>query len=269
VSTPRSLEEWLRAAWRDPAAGCPPPEVWLEDELAALSPADRHRLEAHAETCPACAGERELARAFDSGANEAEAGDVQWLTERLAARSPVAVEQAARPTAAEAANTTAAGNVAASTVVPFPGRRVVRWTRLAAAAALVVAAGLAYQALQPTGPELPERSQAGAVRGGVVEVIAPVGELAQLPAELSWRAVVDAAVYRLRLTSPDDTVLWQVETAATEAQVPAEVAAGLQRAVAYRWNVEAMAADGTVVGRSETARFRAAPEPEGEAESTP
>ena len=268
---PLSLAEWLRAAWADPAAGCPPPEVWLADELAALSPAERDRLEAHAATCPACAGERELARAFDAGAEAADPADLAWVVSRLEAQAPAGTGPAATgaATAAVTAKTAAgepSGNAGRGRLVAFPGRRVVRWVRLAAAAVLVVAAGLVFQTLTFSPSPLPEPPDAGVVRGGRVEVAAPAGELAELPAALGWRAVAGAAAYRVHLLGAGDDVLWRAEVAGPPAPLPAEIMAELHRAVSYHWYVEALAADGTVLGRSETVRFRATPEPEAETE---
>lgn len=288
MSEERSLADWLRAAYADPAAGCPPPEAWLAEELAALSPAERERLLAHAAACPACAGERELAAAFDAGAAGADPADVAWIASRLAEQPPVGrrpatagEEEAAAaeprlaevrpfPTAAAAADPAGAaepseggpGNGRSSRVVPFRGRRAVRWVRLAAAAVLVVAAGLIFQTLHLTSSPLPEPPGQGAVRGGRVEGAGPAGELAELPAELRWQPLAGAAAYRVRLLGPADDALWEGEVAGSPAQLPAEVIAELHRAVSYRWYVEALAADGTVLGRSETVRFRAAPEPE-------
>ena len=37
----RLLADWLRDAYADGAAGCPPPEVFLAEELAALTPEQR------------------------------------------------------------------------------------------------------------------------------------------------------------------------------------------------------------------------------------
>ena len=90
-ASPQSLDEWLRAAYADPAAGCPPPEAWLEEELAARLPEERRRLEAHAARCPACAAERDLAQGFDAGPEAAgvHPEDVAFVVSRLEARSPV------------------------------------------------------------------------------------------------------------------------------------------------------------------------------------
>jgi hypothetical protein len=254
VSAPRTLGEWLRAAHADPAAGCPPPESWLADELTALAPGERRRLEAHAAECPACSAERELAAAFDAGAAEAAADDVAWVTARLAPRP-------------------AAGNAPRGAVVAFPGRRArsgaVRWLRLAAAAVLVVAAGLVFQTLNLSHGPLPEPPAGGPVRGGSVEVVAPLGEQPALPAELRWRPLPGAAGYRVRLLAADGTELWREAVTTPTAALPPAVMARLHRAVSYGWNVEALAADGRVIARSETVTFRAAPEPETPAQDEP
>ena len=49
--------------------------------------------------------------------------------------------------------------------------------------------------------------------------------------------------------------------AAPPARLPAEVAAGLHRAVVYVWTVEALDASGKRIAASEPARFRAEPGP--------
>ena len=248
----RTLEQWLRDAWDEPAAGCPPPEVWLAEEQAALDPADRERLAAHAAGCPACSSERELARAFDTADAGAAADDAAWVAARLAA-----------PPAAAADRRPAVGNSPAGRVVAFQGRRAaVRWVRLAAAAVLVVAAGLMFQTLNLGSGSLPAPPASGTMRGGRVEVVAPVGELPAAPAGLRWRATDEAARYRVRLLAVDETELWQATVDRPEAALPAAVMALLEPAVSYRWSVEALGADGAVVGRSEVAEFRVAPEPE-------
>jgi hypothetical protein len=273
---PQTLAEWLRAAWADEAAGCPPPESWLVDELAALTPADRERLEAHAAGCPACSAERELAQAFDAGAAAAAAGDVAWVTARLtvpgsAAGAPTAAPDAAAGGTAPATPPDeapgATGSPSPGQVLAFPGRRrAMRWVRLAAAAVLVVAAGLVFQTLHLSTPPLPQPPGRGTVRGGTVAAAAPAGELADVPSALRWEALPGAAAYRVRLYTVDDTEVWRGVAAEPGVDLPAEVMAGIERAVSYRWSVEALAADGSVLGRSEPTRFRVAPEPEAPAE---
>ena len=256
-STPvrRELAEWLRDAYADAAAGCPPAEAYLADELAALHPDERRRLEAHADACPACNAERELARAFDAGEAGAASEDVDWMTARLRGEPVASVQPAAAPAPT--------GMPAAGRVVPFRGRTAARtWVRFAAAAVLVVAAGLTVRTMYERPPALPAPPHGGVVRGGEVEVVSPVGEVAEPPAELRWKPVAGATAYRVRLLAVDDTILWETKTSAPLAQLPAEVVTRLQRAVSYSWTVEALAKDGAAVGRSTPARFRVRPLPE-------
>jgi Putative zinc-finger len=252
-ATRRELADWLRDAYAGPGAGCPPPEAYLAEEMAALAPEERRRLEAHADGCPACAAERELARAFDAGEAAVPAADVDWVTARLRGEPAAPATPVAAPM----------GMPPPGRVVPFRGRTAARaWTRLAAAAVLVVAAGLTLRTLYERPPALPEPPRSGVVRGGEVEPSAPLGEVAEPPAELRWQPVAGAAGYRVRLVTVDETLVWQDVTNEPNADLPAEVRSGLQRAVSYEWTVEALAADGSTLGRSAPAHFRLRPLPE-------
>jgi hypothetical protein len=253
ISSPRTLEEWLHAAYASEEAGCPPPEAWLEAEAGALAPQERRTLEAHADRCPACAAERDLATLFDAGPAEAGASpeDVAFIVSQLEKASPV------RP---------AGRNSETSRVVPFPGQRTRRFpasfVRFAAAAALVLAVGLGYRTLYSPSPSLPAPPQNETVRGSEVEVVAPVGEVLEIPGELRWAPVPGAVSYRVRLSAVDGTVLWDGTAAAPPVRLPAEVGAGLHRAVVYVWTVEALDANGARLAGSEPVRFRARPSPE-------
>jgi hypothetical protein len=254
----RTLAEWLRLAYEDVEAGCPPPEAFLEAEGGALDPQVRRRLDEHAGRCPACAAERDLARLFDAGpaAGDVLPEDVAFVVSRLQAASPARTQ--AGPAAAPARD--------AQRTLPFPARRRppawTNWARLAAAALVILVAGLFLQRFFAA-PPLPEPpSSGGVVRGGEVEALAPVGEVAAVPSELRWEPRTGAASYRLRLRAVDDTVLWEGTAAAPPARLPAEVAGRLQRAVVYLWSVEAIGQAGARLGASEPVRFRVKPAPE-------
>lgn len=241
----KTLEEWLRDAYADETAGCPPPEAWLEAEAGALDPEERRALEEHADRCPACAAERDLARLFDAAPDEAgvRPEDVDFVVSRLEESSPV---RRAEP---------------APRVVPFPGprrRNLQPLFRLAAAAVLVLAAGLAFFNLYAPAPPLPAPEE-GVVRGSEVEAVAPVGEVDEIPAELRWTPLEQARAYRVRLTAVDDTVLWEDTVAAPPARLPAEVTGRLHRAVVYRWTVEALDASGTRLATSGPVELRVRP----------
>lgn len=242
-----NLEEWLHEAY----AGCPPAESFLEAEAGALDPEARRRLDEHADGCRACAAERDLARLFDPGGEAgAEAGDIRqedlaFVIGRLEAASPV--KTPSRP---------------ARQVLPFPvsRSRPSAWiTRLAAAAVVILAAGLFLQRFMAAPPLPAPPGSGGVMRGGEVEPLSPLGDVEAAPAELRWEPRPGAASYRVRLRAVDDTVLWEAMVPAPPARLPADVAQNLQPAVSYVWSVEALDAQGARLGGSEPARFRVRP----------
>lgn len=248
-----SLGDWLHAAYTDERAGCPPPEAFLEAEAGDLTPEERSRLDRHADRCPACAAERDLARLFDAAPEAARVRpeDVGFVVARLESTSPVRTSEAA------------------GRVVPFPAarRRIAGpvWSRLAAAAAVLLAAGLFFQTLGPGAPPLPPPEPGGVVRGGGIEAVSPLGEVAEMPAELRWTPQEGARSYRVRLVAVDDTVLWEetvaavAAVAAPRARLPAAVAGRLHPAVVYTWSVEALDASGSRLAATEPVQFRVRP----------
>lgn len=262
--TLRSLDEWLREAYDSKEAaeeaGCPPPEVFLEAETAGLSTEDRRTLDEHAARCPACAAERDLARLFDEAPDAAgvRPADLDFVVSRLEGTSPVR-STAAVPTS-KAPNVVAfPGPRRAETPSAPPVRRSPAILRYAAAAILVIGAGLGYRAVQSPDPALPPPEAGGVVRGGEVEAVSPAGELAEVPRELRWAHREGAASYRVRITTADDSVLWEMKAPASPVVIPAEVSARLHRAVLYTWTVEALDPGGARLATSEPVRFRVKP----------
>jgi hypothetical protein len=246
------LDDWLRTAYADPEAGCPPPEAFLEAEMEGLSPEERRTLDAHADLCPACAAERDLARMFDASpeGTGVRSEDLDFVVSRLEETAPVRSSAPAAPN-----------------VVAFPGPRPAAPAprrrfgsqpvlRFAAAAMLVLGLGLGYRALHSPAPDLPDPEVGGVVRGSEVEAVAPAGEVAEIPRELNWVVIDGAVSYRVRLTAVDGSVLWETTVPAPPARVPAEVAGRLHRAVLYTWTVEALDAGGARLASSEPVRFK-------------
>ncbi len=271
------------AAAGDPAEGCPSPEEWHRAALGELPAEALDRLARHAAGCPACAAERDLARAFAAGPDPAEAAataaDVTAIVARLEARpphraprsAPSAAGGAPAPSAAGGAPTPAAGAGAAPAapagrLLRFPWRFSGAPALFAVAAALVLALGLAYQAGRGAGPpELPDRREESRVRGGAIDDLAPAGELDAPPGAFTWEPVAGAARYRLTLFAVDDRVLWEGEAAAPPAPLPAAVMP-LSSAVTYGWRVEALDREDRVIARSERAQFLIRPAAEAPAE---
>jgi hypothetical protein len=248
------LDEWLRAAYaadEGAEAGCPPPEAFLEAE--ALAPEERRRLDEHADRCPACAAERDLARLFAGapGAAEVSGEDVDFVVARLEAASPVRPSGQVVPFRAPVAKP-----------APAPRRSDRQIWKIAAALILVLGGGLLFRLAQPGAPPpLPPPAVGGPVRGGEIEAVSPVGDVGEVPLELRWAPREGARLYRVRLSAVDDTVLWEGTVPAPPARLPDEVAGKLHRAVSYIWTVEALDASGARIATSEPVRFRARPTP--------
>jgi hypothetical protein len=227
-----------------PGPDCPPPEAYLAD--AALSAAERARIETHADVCPACGAERALARAFDS--EPVPAPEAQAIIATLRERAPW-----------RAAN-----------VAPHPrfaarrgARRFTLAVPLALAAALVLGVGVVLQMGAPGAPPIGAPGTGAIMRGSGIDVVAPAGEVGALPDSLEWEPVPDAASYRVVLMGVDGETLWQDTIDRPPAVIPPATLASLNPTVRYRWQVEALDENGARIARSETTTFRAGAGPEG------
>ncbi len=129
---------------------------------------------------------------------------------------------------------------------------------LAAAAVLVLAAGVLFSSTGPA-PPLPDSVASTVVRGSPLQVLAPKGDLPEMPAQLSWEADPEAAGYRIRILAVDDTVVWQGESRRATAALSPQALAALDPGVVYFWTVAALDARGEVRRSSETARFQVVP----------
>jgi hypothetical protein len=251
MMTQRSIDEWLSLAYQN-GEKCPPPELFLEAEWEALSDEQRQATMSHAETCPACAAERDLARAFDAPAtasDEADAGIEEVLaTIKAADSSPVSVSAKTRPEVGRLVRFPAMAKVFSQPALS-----------LAAAAVAVLAVGLVLQTRSATPPVLPNAPVTDVTRGGRVETVAPVGVVEAVPETLTWEAVEGAARYRVSLTAVDDTVLWQGETTQESILLGDEVRSELQPAVVYFWQVDAFSEVGFRVAWSAAVEFRVDP----------
>lgn len=239
MSPQMSLAEWLRTAWEE-RAGCPPPEAYLPAELERLDAAERRQLEEHAASCPGCAAESDLARAFESpaAASEDERREVAALVHRLERRSPAR----------------------RSRLLRFPslaGGRALRWAGLAAAAVLVAVVGVGVRS--QFAPPLPELTEDVVTRSTEVAVVAPRGDVPAPPERLEWRAVDGAASYRLTVVDVDDRILWEGTAESASIAAPEALLAQLRPFVTYGLRVEALGGDGARIAWSDRVPFRIVP----------
>jgi hypothetical protein len=220
---------------------CLPLETLAAAALGELAEPERGRVLAHAERCPACGAELALARAFAAPVTAAEADAVERVVARLGG--------------------------GAGRVLAFPAARAARpaavgWTRWAMAALLLLGIGLAFQATRSAlPPELGEPGAGDVLRGGPIEALAPLGELAQAPAELRWRPVAGASRYRVELLDVGGEALGGGETATATYELTAMEQALLRPRASYAWRVVAFSPTGAELARSPVIEFALAPTP--------
>ena len=138
------------------------------------------------------------------------------------------------------------------------GRATVRrWPRLAASAAALAAAAVAFAVLGPwrvaSGPGTPsgdvdrmrESTLVGGASGRAVTAVTPAegGIVRSDTLRFAWRSAAPNATYLLKL-SDETSVVWNKDTADTTLVLPDSVR--LERGRSYNWWVDALTADGRV-----------------------
>lgn len=144
----------------------------------------------------------------------------------------------------------------AATRRPRPRSRV--WS-LAAATVLAVVASAALRLSEPGPPPLPEPVAGTVRRGTAIELGAPLGDVAGVPAELVWRPAAGAVSYRIRVLGVDDRLWWEAKATGGRIALPPEVRERLRPGVVTYWQVEALDGEAAVTARSERALFRVLP----------
>lgn len=209
------------------AALAPGPECIPLERLDALTEIDRR----HLETCARCRSELALWQQIDRPASAGEADDLSWIAGETERR--VRAHTLQRPTERT--------------------WRLPAWAGIAAALVLVIGAALLWiDRAPPLGPV-----PAGAVlRTGVVDALAPRGDLDAPPGELRWTAVNGAAGYDVAVTEVDGGPVWSAATPDTAVAVPPDVRARAEPAKTLQWQVVARDAAGASIARSEMVTFR-------------
>ena len=226
-------------------AACPPLERLIDAAFTVKPTTEQSDLLAHAGACAACAAELELAGAFDaSPRSRAEAEEIAALTAVLEAKRALPAPPMAR-------------------VIPMRPRpaapaeqRWTGWTRLAAAALLVLSVGFALRwSGARLAPELPDGPVTDTVRSGELLLEEPSGEIEKRPAEFSWRAVSGASGYRIELRDVAGDVVLTADSQVPALSLAQADAARLESHVLYSWTVVARDAAGRELARSTPSTF--------------
>ena len=179
MSIPEAFHQSLQ-----PGPACPPVEQLAAYADGVLADPEQARLARHCADCPACAAELSLYRQFAAAqVRPEEAADVAWMAERLRPAPVPAVERPRR----------------AWWMLPAPV-----W---ALAGVALVASGLGWQAFRGSMPPVALEEGSSALRSASVELLTPAGDLAEAPAEITWKPVDGAVDYEVKVLAVDGVPL--------------------------------------------------------------
>jgi hypothetical protein len=244
-NSPRGEADLLRRALA-PTAECPPLDRLAAAALGDLPADEAAVLAAHAAGCAACGAELELARGIAAPVADAdEQGRLEAVLARLTAGRAEGSGAPARVLAFERPQAARRGAGAPRS-----------WTRWAAAALVLLAVALAARTMRPPlPPEVLPPGEGEVVRGGEIELEAPLGATAAIPAEFAWRPVAGAERYEVELLDVAGERLWSATTAAGRVELPEAARQLLRPRASYAWRVRALDAGGQEIGRSVVAPF--------------
>jgi hypothetical protein len=234
-------EQHIWQAALRPGENCLPVEqlekLVLEDSAPALAE--------HVRSCAYCTTQLQLLREFSAGnLKESETEAVQLITARLRERSDEIFGRPGVP--GEAPETWW------KTLWRTP------WLRPAALAlaglSIVVVLSLQMR-ISPPGIRPPSPEQE-VLRSNTISILAPAGDVREVPNEIRWQAAPNAVRYQARLLQVDGAELWKGETATNAIGLPSAIRARVVPAKTLLCQVLAFDASGKQVGQSDTVRFR-------------
>ena len=194
---------------------------------------------AHLDACDRCASELLLFEQFRRAeVRPEEMPNIEWIERRLAnPREPERISWWNRWLS----------------LPPVP-----RWAFSLAAVLFVLAAS--WQLRQSVRPQLDVDGGGAAVyRAEKVDLIEPLGDLAAVPAQLSWNPVAGAVIYHVSVFEVDGSKVWSQETTGTKIEIPSDLASRFLPRKTLLWQVIARNAGGRQVADSARESFRVLP----------
>lgn len=236
-----NLKMWQAAA--SATEECLPLEVL--ERMTESSSADA-KAAAHLSECAHCQTELSMLKNFEASVPSAEEGAaVAWIAAQLERQqnAPLVEKKMGQQKAAR----------------PSFWRNMFRMPYLAGAGALAAVLILAVSLFNggnsnspslhnPNGPEI--------YRSDVVKLIAPIGEMAQTPAEFRWEAVKGAASYSIELTDVLGSVLASEKSTQTVLPLTQAMKAQMSPGKPLKWKVTALDATGKEIAHSNAENFK-------------
>jgi hypothetical protein len=219
------------------------------------------RTTAHVNTCGHCQAELKLFGEWQSPeVSQEEKTTVEWISEKIGADLHSVMGIGVEPVSERKVASAVA--VAPKRKTSFFSRNIFRLAFAAAAVLIVASAGFYFWNARGTGePALISGVGLGGdtVRSGKLETRAPKGDVASVPATLSWQRVTGAGRYEVRLLEVDENVIWVGESSSPEVMIPANIRARIVPAKTLYWEVAAFDVAGTKLASSERQKFRLIP----------
>jgi hypothetical protein len=231
----------LRAAL-GPGKSCLP-----DEQLEKLATEDSHPEPAQAEhiqSCGYCKTQLQLLREFSAGTlRESETEAVQLITARLRERSDEIFDRPRVPEQPESWW---------KTLWRTP------WLRPAAVALAAVSVVVVLSLQMRNGPPgiHTPRPEEEVLRSNAISVLAPAGDIREVPNEIRWQPAPHAVTYQVRLLEVDGAELWKAETTSDRIDLPAAIRASVAPAKTLQCEVQAFDASGNRVAQSGPVRFR-------------
>ena len=229
------------------------PECLPLEKLEELS-ADEARAHKHVSQCARCQTELTLLREFET--NEPLPGEgaaVAWISAQLE-RQQAEIKRPSR--AAQRKRAKVEGQGSGGWLGRLFDYQIMRvWIPVTAALVLAAAGIMLWRS--PKEPELHASlgNDPAIYRSLELQTIAPSGELSEIPKELKWNSVPEAATYKVVITEVDHSEVWSGQTVDTFVTIPASMTAKIRIGKPFIWQVTALDQQGKTLASSQARRF--------------
>jgi hypothetical protein len=228
------------------------PECLAPEQLEALL--DGKRSHPHLAECPRCQAELAMLKSFEFGAPLPDEGAaVAWIGSHLE-RQLENIKNPSRRGLLRPATQRLEAPV--SWLARIFGVGGMRWVLPATVVAAIAIASAIL--LRPAkAPELQANAarQSAVYRSQEVQLVSPIGDVQQVPRELSWQTFAGAATYRIVVMEVDHSALWTLETKEISVELPASLRAKMLPGKPILWQVAALDPQARVLGTSQVQKF--------------
>lgn len=228
------------------------PECLTPEQLETLL--DGKQSHPHLANCPRCQAELAMLKSFESGSPLPDEGAaVAWISSHLDRNlANIKAPSGQRGLRVRVQDFEPRISWMAK-IFPRGG-----WQWAVPAIALVAAAIMVAVLVKPQKePQL--QASAGnsnlVYRSQEVQLVSPVGDVLQVPRQLSWTGFPKTGIYKVAVMEVDNSVLWNAETKATSVEIPASLRARMLPGKPILWQVTAFDSQGRVLGASQVQRF--------------